>query len=84
MSGVGEWLTHGKLIHLVLLVETEGKTENVGIVVGWRSVVEHVAGGHSLPSWPGSWKCIFLQADLSLSLLLQMWSATYKSVICIL
>ena len=53
MPGVGEGLAHGKLVHLVLLVKTEGEAEDIGIVMCWGAVVEHVTRGHSLPSGPG-------------------------------
>ena len=63
MPGVGERLTHGELVVLVLLVETEGEAEDVGVAVCRGPVVEHVAGRHPLPArsantkplqaWPG-------------------------------
>ena len=34
MPRVGEWLTHGELVVLVLLVETEGEAEDVGVAMG--------------------------------------------------
>ena len=40
VSGVGEGLTHGELIVLVLLVEAEGEAQHVGVVVGGRPVVK--------------------------------------------
>ena len=36
VPGVGERLTHGKLVVLVLLVKAEGKAEDVGVAVGGR------------------------------------------------
>ena len=52
VSGVGEGLAHGKLVNLILCIKTECKAEHIGIVMSRGPVVEHVAGGHSLPSWP--------------------------------
>ena len=49
VPGVGEGLTHGKLVNLVLLVEAEGEAEDVGVAVGGATVVEHVRGRHPLP-----------------------------------
>ena len=50
VPGVGEGLTHGELVVLVLLVEAEGEAEDVGVAVCRGPVVEHVAGGHPLPA----------------------------------
>ena len=54
MPGVSEGLTHGKLVNLILSIKTESKAEDIGIVMCRGPVVEHMAGGHSLPSWPAS------------------------------
>ena len=50
VAGVCEGLAHGELVVLILLVEAEGEAEDVGVAVCWGPVVEHMAGGHPLPS----------------------------------
>ena len=39
VSGVAEGLTHRELIIFILLVETEGEAQHVGIIVGGRPVI---------------------------------------------
>ena len=68
VSGVGERLTHGELVVLVLLVETEGEAEDVGVAVCRGPVVEHVAGRHPLPARSANHKTIALRG-LALQLL---------------
>ena len=58
VPGVGEGLTHGELVVLVLLVEAEGEAEDIGVGVCRGPVVEHVAGGHPLPARPANHKTI--------------------------